>query len=102
MITPFLNWIPAAINTVIKYGTTLNYLKTANIFQHDVYIEIYNCSYEFFVSILFIVFGNQRVTQCGPRRFMTMYDQLTICILKRNVINLEDYARLLKHSEHDT
>ena len=31
-----------------------------------------------------------------------MYDQLTICILKRNFIYLEDYAWPLKPSKHDT
>ena len=45
---PRVPWVQRI--TVIKYGNTFNYLKTTNIFQHDVDIEFYNCNYEFFVS----------------------------------------------------
>ena len=66
---PRVPWVQRI--TVIKYGNTFIYLKTTNILQHDIDIEFYNCNYEeFFVSNLFIVFGNQRVTQRGPRQFM--------------------------------
>ena len=46
---PRVPWVQRI--TVIKYGNTFNYLKTTNIFQHDVDIEFYNCNYEFLCQV---------------------------------------------------
>ena len=95
---PRVPWVQRI--TVIKYGNTCNYLKTANISQHAVYIKFYNCNYEFFVANL-LSFWQPKGDSMWSSAVYDMYDQLTICILKINFIYLEDYAWPLKPSKHD-
>ena len=68
---PQVPWVQRI--TVIKYGNTFNYLKTTNIFPMML-------TWNFIIATnLLIVFDNQRVTQCGHRRY-DMYDQLTLYV----------------------
>ena len=68
--------------TVIKYGNTFNYLKTTNIFQHDVDIEFYNYNYEFFCVSFIDCLWQLKGDSMWSSAVYAMYDQLTIMYLK--------------------
>ena len=81
---PRVSWVQQI--TVIEYRNTFNYLKTTNIFQHDVDIELYNYNHKFFCVRFIYCLWQLKGDSMWSSAVYDMYDQLTIYILNINFI----------------